>query len=785
MAFIEKPLLQLLIENCPADQYYWFSQDKDKDGKKKYFAIQQDKIQEYATMFDVNKHISEILPPDTPIHPYFDLEIEGTTNHQELLQLFLDWIHIIFKTEFGIDIHPIILDSCRKNKLSYHLIIDNCLFPSVYDLKKFIHWLYDQCSQPEFQWLYKTEARKIFDKLPYGKNQCFRMINQSKCGKPYILKGDYKPLNTFVRSKEGILLSANKYKEKKEKNEKNEKNEKKDEDLTETQRIYQEEFLEYYKFNLFHPIAMNGTWEDWRNAGFAIHSTFGDAGLQLFILFSKINPSKYNEKTTIDLYNSIKGTNKKITFHTLRMWAKKADKKLFVRIFSLYIEKLEERHYCETDDDASDVILELLQDRLLYANQHYFKKENVWINDFETIRACLFEFIMKAPIFKPILTGVIPYWKNYSNADKIVKTVLMKSSLHAVPYSQFHTSTKNKLCFQNGILDFKTKKFLPWNDECSVIEIPYNYKPSNPLIRQEIINKILEPLFGEKLDLALKYLARSMAGCVEDKNFATYIGNRNCGKGVFYSLMKSAFGDYVSSFSLSNLLCTRKGKDETSKDLYWLMDLEFVRLAISQEIPIGCEDMKLKTDLVKKVCSGGDTQIARRNYDRHDTHFQLDCSLFSMANGLLKMEGDILEHHLGFESAIQFKSQEFIDNIIETQGELCAKKYRVADPSIKDKVNDYEWNIAMVDILLDAFQDKPLTVHNECEEEKTMISVFLEHYEITKNDNDVVLLSELKELGEKIKSELQQIGIEIKKHIKRDDYRFKMCAYGIKKRILV
>jgi hypothetical protein len=52
----------------------------------------------------------------------------------------------------------------------------------------------------------------------------------------------------------------------------------------------------------------------------------------------------------------------------------------------------------------------------------------------------------------------------------------------------------------------------------------------------------LKHLFNTKYDTAMRFLARGVAGCVEDKSWATYMGNRNCGKGVFEVLGKNAIG---------------------------------------------------------------------------------------------------------------------------------------------------------------------------------------------------------------------------------------------------
>jgi hypothetical protein len=349
---------------------------------------------------------------------------------------------------------------------------------------------------------------------------------------------------------------------------------------------------------------------------------------------------------------------------------------------------------------------------------------------------------------------------------------------------------KHRICFKNGILDFKSRRFYTWKEidfECyPVVQIQTNYDKGNPQIMKDIVLKVLEPLFNEQLPLAMKYLARSIAGCTEDKNFATYLGNRGCGKGVLFELL-GAFGDYVGAFPIANILCERKGKgNETSRDLYWLMEFEFMRLAVSQEIPEECVNMKLKNELVKKICSGGDTQTARRNYDKRDTQFKVETSLLLMGNDPVQMEGDVLEHHIGFCSAVQFKPQEFIDRVREEQGELATKKYRIADNTIKDLCATEAWRIAFIQLIFDAFEDRPISVECAVSVANPIMTKFNQEFEITNDDDDKVIGADLEHLGRKIGAELKAIGVKVKKCLVKTDLLYgKAVYYGIKRKILI
>jgi hypothetical protein len=282
--------------------------------------------------------------------------------------------------------------------------------------------------------------------------------------------------------------------------------------------------------------------------------------------------------------------------------------------------------------------------------------------------------------------------------------------------------------------------------------------------------------------MAMLYLSRSLAGCTEDKNFATYLGNRNCGKGVLFELLKG-FGDYVGAFPVKNILCERNGKGaETARDLYWLMEFEFMRLAVSQEVPPEFTGMKLKTEAVKKICSGGDTQTARRNYDKRDTHFQVETSLFLMGNDPIQMDGDVLEHHLFFESAIQFKNQAFIDRVREEQGELATRKYRIADMTIKGKCASQAWRLAFIQLMLESFKDKTVTVETEIVVSNPVINAFYEDWIVTGEKDDVVLGAELEYLGKKLKAELKLIGVEYKKCGIRGNLKNKWVYAGLKRK---
>jgi hypothetical protein len=493
----------------------------------------------------------------------------------------------------------------------------------------------------------------------------------------------------------------------------------------------------------------------------------------------------------------MKGTEgKRKTFNTIRGFAKKADAKMFKRIYDLYIYKYGERHTCFNDREARNVMLELIGEDLIFTSAHYYKHNNIWIHCISTIQSLLMDRVLTAPLWKEDAKGnLTEHWANASAASKIVELILMKNMEIKITSNKFHETTRQRFCFMDGVLDFKEQRFYPWNeinfDYYSVVQIPIYYLNYvvDYKVMEEIKTKVMEPMFNTKMDIACRYLSRALAGEVGDKTWATYVGNRNCGKGVLFCLLK-AFGDYVKDFSVQHIMCERNRKAETARDLYWLLDHEYTRVAVSQEVPDDTKNLKVKGDAIKHIVSGGDTQIARRNYDRIDTHFKVDASLFILGNDHLDVEGDSNECRLQFESAIQFKSAEYIANVRNYQvdetpdekevKEAMASKYRVADPEIKKKCLSPEWQFGFIQLMMSYYRKEAVMVENEEEEEDTIIGKVMKDWTITKDVKDIQLCALFKHYGSKISSELALIGVKKAKHTKKDEYFQKTVYYGIK-----
>ena len=200
--FYTKAPLKTFIAKQPngLENFIQFARDRDEKGNKSYHYIPCNEVVKLHELLATNTNLYELLPPDVDVKPYFDLEIErdGITSDvcEELLSHFINLVKKEFQTRHSINLKQedfIILNSCRNNKLSYHLIIQNKVyFKSVIALKQFILQFHRVVQGVDkLLWNSKNgEHKTIMDVAPYSTDQVFRCINQSKLGKEYTLKND-------------------------------------------------------------------------------------------------------------------------------------------------------------------------------------------------------------------------------------------------------------------------------------------------------------------------------------------------------------------------------------------------------------------------------------------------------------------------------------------------------------------------------------------------------------------------------------------------------------------
>jgi hypothetical protein len=114
----------------------------------------------------------------------------------------------------------VVLNSSRKNKLSYHFIVQKLYFDDIAEHNEFGKYLMERFDNPRdeeeksmFDSMRDLDGKIIFDNCVYSTDRLFRFIGQSKYGSDHVLKMEskkYKCHHSFVR-----LYSNEEIKEKK------------------------------------------------------------------------------------------------------------------------------------------------------------------------------------------------------------------------------------------------------------------------------------------------------------------------------------------------------------------------------------------------------------------------------------------------------------------------------------------------------------------------------------------------------------------------------------------
>ena len=261
----------------------------------------------------------------------------------------------------------------------------------------------------------------------------------------------------------------------------------------------------------------------------------------------------------------------------------------------------DEFRHADDDESAARMVITDLKDALKYSfNRLFIKKDHVWISEPSEVKNSIFVSVLSSNIKKQNVKGDWnSYTQNAKNAASITTSILSIVREEGISddlfYNKFISTTKGRVCFKDGVLDFASRRFYLWNE----IDFEYyprvmiNYEFSDYFkhpdlqLSNHIAETVFKPLFRDKIDLAIQFMSRAIAGHSEDKNWASLLGKRDNGKGVIFDGLKNAFGGYVSSFEIENLMYQRKRDDtgECSKKNSWMLNLETTRLAISQEIP--------------------------------------------------------------------------------------------------------------------------------------------------------------------------------------------------------
>lgn len=431
----------------------------------------------------------------------------------------------------------------------------------------------------------------------------------------------------------------------------------------------------------------------------------------------------------------------------------------------------------DDDEAAGTILMGRLEDNLKYSKgQVFFKNNNIWTSNSGITKVVLIDYIQRSKIYKQDSKGnTISYAQNYTCAKNIFETLMgkVKQNPDDEFYKKLHLSSIGMLCFEDGVLNLITKKFHKWdsdhlksNEVFSTIQINRNFEEwflnPNKAVIEKVEADVFDAIMGDQKTRFLQFISRAFAGHYIDKDWGVFIGNRNCGKGTIDVFMKTAFGGYTKTIPSDNLLCERGGKNgDVAKAMSWAIDLQFIRLATTQEIQFDNENknIKLNSVMIKKLASGGDEMEGRKNYQDEMT-FTIDSKILMMANDMPPTSAeDVKEHLVEFKTTKQFKDKRWIDERraeLEEYLKLGADKqimmeldnYVVGNDSIKmECISNLDWANALVSLMMKYYTPTKLVIETNTETNGDNLSVILlQKFKITGLDTDFISNKKLKDV---------------------------------------
>jgi hypothetical protein len=405
--------------------------------------------------------------------------------------------------------------------------------------------------------------------------------------------------------------------------------------------------------------------------------------------------------------------------------------------------------------DLSEHILNgILKDNLIKCNQDvYLLTPERVIKNKKTIEMELYKIISQNDYYINLLNVS----KIHNQIENIVKCLINECPTNDKFMDNVFNYTQFKLFFLNGYYDFKEQKFIEGIFNKTFIKINKNYSSvRNTQAYNDLIKKVLYPVFSidnietdkkqyELLEYFLYRMSRIMAGCIEDKIWILLQGLRNCGKGVISDLLKKSFEGYVKTTNSGNFVFKNSSTD-SAKCLSWIIDYQFCRLGITQEISLD-DNQKIDGNMIKKFCSGGDYFEARKN-NVDEIEFRIQSSLMICCNDLPEIKpSDTME----FCDEFQMKSK-FIDDDFEESKKLDTFKYYKKDSNLKSSVlEDDDVIMEFINIILNAYSTKKelpkaYKLELDSNEDEDDYSKLFGLFEFTNNSDDIIPNSTIKNL---------------------------------------
>ena len=379
-----------------------------------------------------------------------------------------------------------------------------------------------------------------------------------------------------------------------------------------------------------------------RQVAFALKHTDDRLFLSWVMLRSKANDFDYN--SIQGLYNEwSKMKNKKngITKRSIMYWAKQDAFDEYEKVKHSTIDHfMEETLFSKTEFDKAQVLHKMFSDKYVCSSitnktWHTFKNHRWETDKGMTLRLAISKDMYNLYAKKNEI--ISEEMQQYDSNDERLEHLKKKSkAISEIMIDLKRTNDKNNvmreameifydkdfvknmdtnkylLCFNNGVIDFKTKKFRDGYPQdyitksCGINYIEYNSDMEK--ISSEL-SSFMEKLFPipELNRYMWEHLASCLIGTNLNQTFNIYHGSGSNGKSILTDLMSHALGEYKGTVPITLVTEKRNAIGGTSSEI---IQLKGIRYAVMQE---PSKDTKINEGIMKEL-TGGDPVQGRALY---------------------------------------------------------------------------------------------------------------------------------------------------------------------------
>ena len=388
----------------------------------------------------------------------------------------------------------------------------------------------------------------------------------------------------------------------------------------------------------------------------------------------------------------------------------------------------------------AEMVLETLKGRVLRCDGRlwFCDETRRWISGDKEVDRLVTNHVGTLTIYVQQQSGLVCVSRQAMTMLQIAKAVQRMAPNDPHFLKRMYEQTMGRLVFEDGYFDFGAKEFVREPIE-HMSRVPRPFPKRIERDVREVRERLLEPILGDIEGAFMNYLARGLAGCVDDKSWAAGLGERNSGKSVLCTLAELAFGrDIVCTVNSESFLCSKNSDGDAAKGLGFLMPAEWARLVVTNEIAI--KDAVLNGAALKKMASGGDT-VSARLLHQNASSFRIQGRLLMCANDLPEVAPADAK-----STAVMFSFPScFVEKGDKRLG--THSLYRQGDDGIKALCRQECIQGAFIHLLMDSYgspiiSDAMKVMQNEFRsgDDRTR---FLELIVITDNDDDVLSAAEL------------------------------------------